>query len=209
MKRILCLAALLAGLLVTTAARAANPIVVLETSMGTIKVELNAEKAPITVKNFLAYVDDKFYDNTIFHRVMGKENSRRDFMIQGGGFDTDRKEKETKPPIKNEAGNGLSNVRGTIAMARTDDPDSASAQFFINVVDNTGLDRSAGNPGYAVFGKVIEGLDVVDKIKAVKTGNKKFSVPDPKDPKKTVAATFPNVPVEDVVIKTVRRQPEK
>src|SRR5262245_39365623 len=100
MKRILPLA-LIAGLFVTAAARAANPVVVLETSMGTIKVELDAEKAPQTVKNFLAYVDDKFYDNTIFHRVMGKENSRRDFMIQVGGFGTDRKEKETKPPIKN------------------------------------------------------------------------------------------------------------
>jgi cyclophilin family peptidyl-prolyl cis-trans isomerase len=208
MKRILPVA-LVAGLLVTTAARAANPVVVLETSMGTIKVELDAEKAPLTVKNFLAYVDDKFYDDTIFHRVMGKENFQRDFMIQGGGFGTDRKEKATKPTIKNEAGNGLSNVRGAVAMARTDEPDSASAQFYINVVDNKGLDKRAGSAGYAVFGKVIEGMDVVDKIKAVKTGTKKFTVPDPTDPKKTVEDTFPNVPVEDVVLKSVRRQPEK
>jgi cyclophilin family peptidyl-prolyl cis-trans isomerase len=208
MKKVLILT-LAASLLATTVARAANPVVIVETSMGTIKVELDAEKAPITVKNFLAYVDDKFYDDTIFHRVMGKENSPRDFMIQGGGFDTGRKEKATKPSIKNEAGNGLSNVRGSIAMARTDDPDSASAQFYINVVDNLGLDKRAGSAGYAVFGKVIEGMDVVDKIKAVKTGTKKFTVPDPRDPKKTVEDTFPNVPAEDIVIKSVRRQPEK
>jgi len=201
-------AAVLVGLLAAPAG-AANPVVVLETSQGTITVELYPDKAPATVKNFLAYVDDGFYDGTLFHRVIGKENDKRDFMVQAGGFGTDRREKKTKAPIKNEAGNGLSNKRGTLAMARTDDPDSASAQFFINVVDNPYLDRTADSAGYAVFGKVIEGLDVVDKIKAVKTGEKKFTVPAPDDPKKTVEETFPNVPVEDIVIKTVRRRPEK
>src|SRR5438309_1837036 len=127
MKRCLLLA-LLAGLLSAANVNAANPIVVIETSMGTIKVELNEDKAPITVKNFLGYVDDKFYDGTIFHRVMGKENTpkKKDFMVQAGGFTEDRKEKKTKDPIKNEWKNGLSNKRGTLAMARTPDPDSAS-----------------------------------------------------------------------------------
>src|SRR5687767_3763453 len=119
-------------------ARAANPIVVIETSMGNIKVELYEDKAPITVKNFLGYVDDKFYDGTIFHRVIGKENSGKDFMVQGGGFEPGMKEKrKTKDPIKNEASNGLQNKRGTLAMARTGVVDSATAQFFINVADNS------------------------------------------------------------------------
>jgi len=201
-------AAMLAGLFAAPAG-AADPVVVLETSMGTITMELYPDKAPATVKNFLAYVDEGFYDGTLFHRVIGKENDKRDFMIQTGGFGTDRREKKTKPPIKNEAGNGLSNTRGTLAMARTDDPDSASAQFFINVGDNTYLDRKGRSAGYAVFGKVIEGMDVVDKIKAVKTTEKKFIVPDPDDATKTLEETFPNVPVEDVVIKTARRRPEK
>ena len=148
-----------------------NPVVVLETSMGNIKIELFADKAPITVKNFIDYVDSKHYDGTIFHRVMGKENSGKDFMIQGGGFQPGLVEKQTKAPIKNEAGNGVKNERGTIAMARTDDPDSATSQFFINVADNSFLNRAGGNPGYAAFGKVIEGMDVVDKIKAVPTQN--------------------------------------
>ena len=161
-----------------------------------------ADKAPVTVKNFLGYVDDKFYDDTIFHRVMGKENSKDDFMIQGGGFAKDRTEKKTKDPIKNEAGNGLSNKRGTIAMARTDDPDSATAQFFINVKDNDFLDKSDRGAGYAVFGKVIEGMDVVDKIKAVKTGKKEFTTRGGK-------ANFSNVPEEDVVIKSVRVEKPK
>ncbi len=153
-----------------------NPVVVMETSMGTVKIELEATKAPGTVKNFLDYVDDKFYDGTTFHRV------KPEFMIQGGGFEPGMKQKKTKAPIKNEAPNGLSNVRGTIAMARTNDLDSATAQFFINVVDNTFLDKGP----YCVFGKVIEGMDVVDKIKNVKT--------DVKD-----------VPAEDVIIKSIRR----
>ncbi len=175
-------------------ARAANPVVVMETSKGTIKIELEQEKAPITVKNFLSYTEDKFYDGTIFHRVMGKENSARDFMIQCGGFEPGMKQKKTKATIKNEANNGLSNKRGTLAMARTSDPDSASSQFFINVVDNDFLDRSAQSDGYTVFGKVIEGMDVVDKIKAVPTGSK---------------GGHQNVPNEDIVIKSVKLDTKK
>jgi cyclophilin family peptidyl-prolyl cis-trans isomerase len=185
---------------VTVGARAANPIVIMETSMGNMKIELFEDKAPITVKNFLGYVDDKFYDNTIFHRVMGKENSDRDFMVQGGGFATDKTEKKTKDPIKNESGNGVSNVRGTIAMARTPDPNSATAQFFINVGDNSSLDRAGG--GYCAFGKVIEGMNVVDKIKAVKTGESVLK-------SKHGASPSENVPTENVVIKSVKRADAK
>jgi peptidyl-prolyl cis-trans isomerase B (cyclophilin B) len=174
---------------VTVGARA-NPVVVLETSMGTIKVELFEDKAPITVKNFLSYVDDKFYDGTIFHRVIP------DFMIQGGGMEPGLKEKKTKPSIKNESSNGLSNTRGTLAMARTPAPDSASSQFFINLKDNKFLDRAQArdNVGYCVFGKVIEGMDVVDKIKGVRTGNR---------------GMHGDVPVDDVTIKSVRRVESK
>jgi len=145
------------------------PHVKLETSLGDIVIELNQEKAPNTVANFLSYVNDGFYDGTIFHRVI------KDFMIQGGGFTEDFVQKTPKAPIKNEANNGLSNVTGSVAMARTGDPHSATAQFFINTVDNNFLDfRGEEGPawGYAVFGKVIEGMDVVDKIRAVATGNK-------------------------------------
>ncbi len=205
MKRAFLLA-LLAGLMGAGAGRAANPVVVMETSMGTIKLELYPDKAPLTVKNFLGYVDDKFYDNTIFHRVMGMENTdkKEDFMIQGGGFTTDHKEKKTKEQIKNESNNGLSNKRGTIAMARLRAPDSASAQFYINLKDNDFLDGKDQPTGYTVFGKVIEGMDVVDKIKAVKTGAKRFTVLDPRDATKTIDTTFENVPEEDVVIKSIR-----
>jgi cyclophilin family peptidyl-prolyl cis-trans isomerase len=192
MKRIL-LAALAAAVFAAVPARADNTVVVMDTSMGTIKIELFDDKAPVTVKNFLSYVDDKFYDGTIFHRVIGKENSQRDFMIQGGGYQPGMKEKKTKDPIKNEAGNGLSNVRGTLAMARTDDPDSATAQFFINVTDNKFLDRAGRSAGYAVFGKVIDGMDVVDKIKAVKTSGDR-------------GRPVPNKPAEDVVIKSIHRE---
>lgn len=167
--RILALSLAL-GVLATSSARAANPVVILDTSMGPIKVELFEDKAPATVKNFLSYVDKKHYDGTIFHRVIDG------FMIQGGGFEPGMKEKRTGTPIKNEAGNGVSNARGTLAMARTSNPDSATAQFFISVKDNTFLDRSGDAPhqaGYAVFGRVIEGMDVVDKIKSVKTGSKR------------------------------------
>ncbi len=168
------------------AAPAGNPVVVMETSQGTIKIELDQKNAPISTANFIAYVNDKFYDGTIFHRVIPN------FMIQGGGFDSGMKQKPTKAPIKNEAGNGLKNTRGTLAMARTGVVDSATAQFFINVKDNDFLnhrDDSTQGFGYAVFGKVTEGMDVVDKIKSVKTGNK---------------GGHDDVPVEAVVIKSVR-----
>lgn len=163
-----------------------NPTVVIETSMGNIKVELFQDKAPITVENFLKYVDDKHYDGTIFHRVING------FMIQGGGFLPGMREKGAKqPPIRNEAGNGLTNARGTLAMARTDNPDSATDQFFINTEDNKkGLDRQGGNAGYAVFGKVIDGMDVVDNIARVRTG---------------MAGGHKDVPVQDVIIKSIRR----
>jgi cyclophilin family peptidyl-prolyl cis-trans isomerase len=155
--------------------------VLMQTSLGSIKLELDEDKAPISVANFLSYVDDHFYDNTIFHRVIPN------FMIQGGGFEPGMKQKQTKAPIKNESGNGLSNVRGSIAMARTNDLNSATAQFYINVVDNSGgLDGAK----YTVFGKVVEGMDVVDKIKAVPTGR---------------SGHHENVPVNDVVIQSVRR----
>jgi cyclophilin family peptidyl-prolyl cis-trans isomerase len=160
------------------------PKVRLKTSMGDIVLELNAEKAPISVENFLGYVKKSYYDNTVFHRVMPN------FMIQGGGFTVTNgqmTQKSADRPIKNEGQNGLKNLRGTIAMARTAALDSATSQFFINVVDNAGLDYP-NNGGYAVFGKVVEGLDVVDKIKAGKT------VADPRGE--------PSVPVEPVVIKS-------
>lgn len=143
-----------------------NPKVIMETSMGNITIELYPDKAPITVQNFLSYVDENFYDGTIFHRVI------MNFMIQGGGYTADFIEKETKPPIKNEASNGLKNERGTIAMARTPEIDSATSQFFINHVDNPYLDHKNSTPegyGYAVFGRVIDGMDVVDAIANVKT----------------------------------------
>ena len=166
-----------------------NPTVLMETSLGSITIELDQAKAPITVKNFLSYVDEKFYDGTIFHRVISN------FMIQGGGFTPDMQQKRVKAPIKNEAGNGLKNMTGTLAMARTNVVDSATAQFFINVVDNDFLDHqntTSQGFGYAVFGKVIQGMDVVEKIKAVKTGSK---------------MGFSDVPAEAVVIKSVKRGP--
>jgi len=143
-----------------------KPVVVIDTSMGQIKVELYPDKAPRTVENFLKYVDDRHYDYMIFHRVKG------DFMIQGGGFAPDLKEKPVRPPIPNEAANGLKNQPGTIAMARTGDPNSATSQFFINTANNDKLDFRSPDPegiGYAVFGKVIEGMDVVHKIANVET----------------------------------------
>ena len=146
----------------------AHPRVLMETSLGNIVLELDRTKAPKSVENFIKYVQDGFYDGTIFHRVISN------FMIQGGGFTSDYTQKPTRAPINNEADNGLQNMRGTIAMARTGDPHSATAQFFINTVDNDFLNHSAPNPrgwGYAVFGKVVEGMDVVDKIRAVSTGS--------------------------------------
>lgn len=170
-----------------------NPVVIIDTSMGKIKVELYPDKAPITVKNFLGYVDDKFYEGTIFHRVIPN------FMVQGGGFEAGKPlnpkdAKKTKDAIKNEASNGLSNKRGTIAMARTPNPDSATAQFYINHKDNNILDKDKDprGVGYCVFGKVIDGMDVVDKIAAVKT-------------KTVIPNDVENVPVETVTIKSIQR----
>jgi len=156
---------------------AKNPVVLMETSLGNVKMELFAKEAPISVKNFLNYANSRFYDGTIYHRVIPG------FMIQGGGFTADLNQKQTNPPIKNEADNGLKNLRGTLAMARTMVVDSATAQFFINVVDNGALnhrDKTQQGYGYAVFGKVTEGMEVVDKIAAVKTGMQKGfrDVPD-------------------------------
>lgn len=163
--------------------------VVIETSLGNIEVELNSEKAPISVANFLKYVDKNHYDGLIFHRVI------KDFMIQGGGMDEKMNEKKNDAPIKNEAANGLKNDRGTIAMARTAVVDSATSQFFINTVDNGFLNHNPSGGergfGYAVFGKVTSGLDVVDKIRAVPTGN---------------SMGMQDVPKTAVVIKTIKRK---
>ncbi len=168
---------------------AANPVVVMETNMGSIEIELDQEKAPVSVKNFLTYVDSKFYDKTIFHRVING------FMIQGGGFEEGMKEKGTKAPIKNEAKNGLKNDVGTIAMARTGDPDSATSQFFINVNNNDSLNYpQPDGHGYAVFGKVTNGMHVVERIKTVKTGS---------------IGGHGDVPMDIVLIKSVRRKNEK
>jgi len=162
------------------APKGGHPVVQLETSMGKIKVELYPDKAPVTVKNFLTYVREGHYDGLIFHRVI------KDFMVQGGGFTKEMKEKRpAHPPIKNEAGNGLRNDRGTIAMARTNVVDSATAQFFVNVVNNDFLNHMDETPrgfGYAVFGKVIEGMEVVDKIRAVPTGRFSMFQDVPREP---------------------------
>ena len=164
---------------------AENPVVVLETSTGTITLELYADKTPITVENFLKYVDDGFYDNLIFHRVI------QNFMIQGGGMSDQMEEKSAgrRAPIKNESGKGLTNARGTIAMARTNNPDSATCQFFINHKDNVQLDNYGG--GYAVFGKVTDGMDVVDAIAKVATTNR---------------GGHENVPVKPIYIKSAKRK---
>jgi peptidyl-prolyl cis-trans isomerase B (cyclophilin B) len=169
---------------------AAHPQVTLTTSQGTITIELYPDKAPVTARNFLDYAKSGFYDNTVFHRVIP------DFMIQGGGFEPGMHQKRTQAPIKNESANGLKNQRGTLAMARTSDPDSASSQFFINLKDNGFLDKAqaADRVGYCVFGKVIDGMDVVDKIKDVETGNR---------------GPHQNVPAKDVVINSIRRADTK
>jgi peptidyl-prolyl cis-trans isomerase B (cyclophilin B) len=163
----------------TTKGEKMNPQVIIETSEGRIEVELFAKEAPISTENFLKYVDKGFYDGTIFHRVIPN------FMIQGGGMNAEMKEKPTEKSIKNEAGNGQKNLKGTLAMARTNVVDSATAQFFINVADNSFLDHKNETDsgfGYAVFGKVVSGMEVVDKIKAVKTGNKGFHQDVPVNP---------------------------
>jgi peptidyl-prolyl cis-trans isomerase B (cyclophilin B) len=160
-----------------------NPQVVLVTSQGTIKLELYPDKAPVTVTNFLDYVNSGFFNNTVFHRVI------KGFMIQGGGFEPGMRQKSANAPIKNEAANGLKNDRGTVAMARTSDPDSASSQFFINHANNGFLNKAQASDGhgYCVFGKVIDGMDVIDKIAAVPTGRK---------------AGHGDVPVNDVVLQS-------
>lgn len=164
-----------------------HPQVVLETNQGNITIELDRTKAPISVENFLKYVDSGHYNGTIFHRVI------KDFMIQGGGMTEKMSEKDTNSPIKNEAGNGLRNLRGTLAMARTGNPNSATAQFFVNLKDNDFLDKESPRRvdpyGYAVFGKVVAGMDVVDKIGAGRTSGQ-------------------DVPVETVVIESAKRKPK-
>ena len=182
---------LFTGLLISALSLAANPVLEIQTSHGQIEVELFEDKAPISVKNFLSYVDSKFYDETIFHRVISN------FMIQGGGFTEKMVQKKTKGQIKNEATNGLKNETGTLAMARTPDPHSASSQFFINVNDNSFLDHKDTTDagfGYAVFGKVSKGMHVVNRIKAVRTGSR---------------SGHQDVPMDTVMIKTIKRKSEK
>jgi cyclophilin family peptidyl-prolyl cis-trans isomerase len=159
-------------------------MVVFETSYGNFTIELFDKEAPVTVENFLQYVDDGFFNETVFHRVMPG------FVIQGGGFTPEMKQKDTRDPIQNEADNGVKNERGTLSMARTQDVNSATSQFFINLSDNAFLDHGTRDFGYAVFGKVVEGMDVVDEIAKVKTGNSGF---------------HQNVPVEPVVVTLARR----
>ena len=183
-KYITALTGALTALLLATAAVAANPQVELKTSAGPIVIELYADKAPQTVENFLRYVRDGHYNGTVFHRVIDG------FMIQGGGFEPGLKQKPTRAPIRNEADNGLRNEPYTIAMARTPDPHSASAQFFINVADNRSLNHTAPTQqgwGYAVFGRVVKGQDTVDRIKAVRTGTR---------------GPYRDVPADDVVIES-------
>lgn len=180
-------AASLALFLTPASAQEANPRVVVTTSQGAFTLELDPAKAPETVANFLRYVDDKHYDGTVFHRVI------KDFMIQGGGMLPDMSEKTTRAPIRNEARNGLKNLRGTVAMARTGAPHSATSQFFINTVDNAFLDAPGQDGwGYAVFGKVVSGMEVVDKIRGVSTRS---------------AGMYQDVPATPVVIQSARRAP--
>jgi peptidyl-prolyl cis-trans isomerase A (cyclophilin A) len=157
-----------------------------ETTLGDFTVEFYEKEAPLSVANFLRYVDDGFFDSTIFHRIVPG------FVIQGGGFTEDMTQKKTHPPVKNEADNGLKNARGSLSMARTNDINSATSQFFVNLKDNDFLDHSRGNFGYAVFARVTKGMDVIDKIAAVETGRKRG---------------FDDVPVEPVIMKSVRRIP--
>jgi cyclophilin family peptidyl-prolyl cis-trans isomerase len=154
-----------------------------ETTLGNFTVELFEDKAPISAENFLKYVEEGFFDGTVFHRIVPG------FVIQGGGFTEDMSQKKNRAPIKNEADNGVKNTRGTLSMARTNDINSATSQFFVNLKDNDFLDNSRGNFGYAVFGKVTEGMDVIDKIAAVKTGRRRG---------------FDDVPVESVIMTSVR-----
>jgi peptidyl-prolyl cis-trans isomerase A (cyclophilin A) len=159
-------------------------MILFETTLGDFKIEFFDKEAPISVANFKKYIEDGFFDGTIFHRIVPG------FVIQGGGFTEDMSQKKTQPAIKNEADNGLKNSRGTLSMARTNDVNSATSQFFVNLKDNDFLDHSRGNFGYAVFARVTEGMDVVDKIAAVETGRRKG---------------FDDVPVEAVIMKSVRK----
>ncbi|HTB29871.1 MAG TPA: peptidylprolyl isomerase [Steroidobacteraceae bacterium] len=155
-----------------------------ETTLGNFTIELYEDKAPVSAENFLKYVDEGFFDGTVFHRIVPG------FVIQGGGFTEDMSQKKNHPPIKNEADNGVKNTRGTLSMARTNDINSATSQFFVNLKDNDFLDHTRGNFGYAVFGKVTEGMDVIDKIAAVKTGRRRG---------------FEDVPLDPVIMTSVRR----
>ena len=159
-------------------------MIVFETTLGNFTVEFHEKEAPLSVANFLAYIDDGFFDGTIFHRIVPG------FVIQGGGFTEDLSQKKTQPPIKNEADNGLKNERGTLSMARTNDVNSATSQFFVNLKDNDFLDHKRGNFGYAVFARVTEGMQVIDQIAAVETGRRRG---------------HDDVPLEPVVMKSVRR----
>ena len=163
----------------------APPRVEFQNSKGSFVIELYKDKAPISVANFLEYVEAGYYDNTIFHRVIPN------FMVQGGGFTTDMAQKQTRAPIRNESSNGLKNRRGTLAMARTARPDSATSQFFINTVDNAYLDGRPGAPGYAVFGKIVEGMEVIDQMSQVRTGNSRG---------------HSDVPVEPIIVKKAQLQ---
>ncbi len=184
-KLLVALVMLLLSCATALSAEKPNPLVLMETTMGNIKLELFEREAPVSVGNFLEYAGSGFYDNTIFHRVIAG------FMIQGGGFNVEFERKDTRAPIVNEAGNGLENRRGTLAMARTANPDSATCQFFINLVDNAMLNRPKPDGyGYAVFGRVVEGMDVVDRIGAVRTG---------------IHGGLRDVPLERVQIRSVRR----
>lgn len=180
---------LVTGLAVRAEEKTSKPVIVIETSMGKVRAELWPGKAPKTVANVLAYIDDEYYDGLIFHRVID------DFMIQGGGFTPDMKKKPARAPVANEARADTPNRRGTLAMARTPQVDSATSQFFINLADNDFLNHRNKSPrgfGYCVFGEVVEGMDVVDKIAKVKTGNVKG---------------YSDVPLEPVIIKSIRREP--
>ncbi len=182
LQKSLCVIALAA---VSLPSFAANTIIEMKTSSGNIEIELFNDKAPISAKNFESYVKSNFYKDTIFHRVIPG------FMVQGGGFDVNMQEKaNTQAPIKNESSNGLQNKRGTLAMARTNQPDSARAQFFVNLVDNDFLDRSARNAGYAVFGKVTKGMDIVDQIAKVPTRNYGMHQNVPVNPVKITSVTI-------------------
>ena len=184
--QLLAFALLASSMFVQSLSAAGNPTALIHTSMGDIKLELESEKAPVSVNNFINYAKSGFYDGTIFHRVISH------FMIQGGGFTPDMEKKPTAEPIFNEAGNGLPNQRGTVAMPRTNDPHSATAQFFINTQDNSNLNFGGGtnsrNWGYAVFAKVVDGMDVVDQIRSVET---------------TSSPPFSDVPKEPVVIESI------